>query len=513
MANIIEMKNIFKVYPNGVVANENVSFSVKKGEIHALLGENGAGKSTLMKILFGEEDYQEGEIKIKGKVVNFNSSKDAIVEGLGMVYQHFKLIPSFTIGENIILGKEINKNKYFLDREKIKTELEELIKKYKFNLNINDTIENSKVVVKQKVEILKVLYRGAEIIILDEPTAILTPQETEELFVQLKLLKDKGYTIIFITHKLDEVKKICDRLSIMNHGKSMGTYEVENLTVKEISKLMVGRDVLEEYKKQNSNVGDAILKVESLVVKNDIGKNVVDKVSFQVNAGEIVAIVGVEGNGQSELIQGITGLTKIFSGKLYYENKNMNDYNVFQRRKLGIGHIPEDRMSTGMAPNISIEENIISNLVDSEKYNKFGLLNKKNIEKISNEQIKKYQIKCASSKHKVDSLSGGNIQKVVVARELLDNPKLIIANHPTRGIDVGAGEFIKEELIRRRQNGDGVLVVSADLVESLQISDRIIVMYKGKIVGVLNNDKNVNEILLGEYMLGIRNDMEVNIGE
>ncbi len=504
MDNIIEMEKILKVYKNGVIANKYIDFSVREGEIHALLGENGAGKSTLMKILFGEEDFQSGTIKIKGKEVNFSSSKDAIAMGLGMVYQHFKLVPSFTISENIILGKEINKNKIFLNRSKITNEIQKLNELYNFNLNINDTIEASKVVVKQKVEILKVLYRGAKIIILDEPTAILTPQETKELFVQLTKLKQKGYTIIFITHKLDEVKEICDRLSIMNHGQSMGTYDVKDLSVKDISKLMVGRDVQEEYDIVKGNVGNDLLKVSNLIVKNSVGKNVVDDIEFSLKAGEILSIVGVEGNGQSELIQAMVGLVKSDSGSINVLGTEVTEKTVKEIRNLGLGHIPEDRMTTGIAPDNSIEENIISNLIDSHIFNKKGFVNYKELEKITKELIEKYSIRCASSKSAIKSLSGGNIQKVVVARELLDDPKIIIANHPTRGIDVGAGEFIKQELIRRKEQGAGIILVTADLVESLQISNRILIMYKGKAAGILENNKQVTEILLGEYMLGIR---------
>ncbi len=508
MNNIIEMDKILKVYKNGVIANKYVDFSVREGEIHALLGENGAGKSTLMKILFGEEEFQSGTIKIKGKEVKFSSSKDAIAMGLGMVYQHFKLIPSFTISENIILGKEINKNKLFLDRDTIKKEIQDLNELYKFNLNIEDTIENSKVVVKQKVEILKVLYRGAKIIILDEPTAILTPQETKELFLQLKLLKEKGYTIIFITHKLDEVKEICDRLSIMNHGQSMGTYDVKDLSVKDISKLMVGRDVQEEYDIVKGNIGKDLLTVNNVVVKNSIGKNVVDGISFSLKAGEILSIVGVEGNGQSELIQSIVGLSKVNSGTINIIETDVTTKTVKEIRNLGVGHIPEDRMSTGIAPDNSIEENIVSNLIDSDQFKKKGVVNYKELEKVTNDLIEQYSIKCSSSKAPIKSLSGGNIQKVVVARELLDNPVVIIANHPTRGIDVGAGEFIKQELIRRKEQGAGIILVTADLVESLQISNRILVMFKGQATGILENSKEITEILLGEYMLGIRSDLD-----
>lgn len=504
--NILEMKGILKVYPNGVIANKNVDFSVRQGEIHALLGENGAGKSTLMKILYGIQTPQEGSISIKGQEVTFNSSKDAINKGIGMVHQHFMLVPSLTIAENIVLGNEVVRNKIFLDKESINTDVNALAKRYNFDLDISETIRDAKVVIKQKVEILKVLYRGAEILILDEPTAILTPQETKELFKQLKILRDNGHTIIFITHKLDEVKEICDRLSIMNHGKSMGTYEVKDLSKREISKLMVGRDVEENYSKKRIKRGRKVLELCNLNVNNKFGKCIVNNVSFSMYEGEIVSIVGVEGNGQSELIQAITGIKSIASGDVYCKDIKITNKSVEKIRNIGVAHIPEDRMMSGISPNLSIEENLVSNSIDSKKYSNRGFMKLKNIEINAENMITKYRIRCNGNRQLVKMLSGGNIQKVVVARELSNSPDIIIANHPTRGIDIGSAEFIRKELIECRDTGAGVLLVTADLGESFQISDRIMVMYKGEIMGVFENDGELSDIILGEYMLGIRKE-------
>lgn len=507
MEKIIDMQSIFKVYSNGVVANKSVNFSVNRGEIHALLGENGAGKSTLMKVLLGEEKQQEGKIFISNEEVHFQSSKDAIDKGLGMVYQHFKLIPSFTIAENIILGNEIVKYKYFIDKRKVKKEIGELVERYGFDLNLESKVRDVKVVTKQKIEILKVLYKGSQIIILDEPTAILTPQETKELFKQLIKLKNEGYTIIFITHKLNEVKEICDRLSIMTDGKSMGTYDVKDLSIKEISTLMIGRDILEKYDRNKVKLEKKLLEVKNVSVVDETGKKVVNNASFKLYSKEILGVVGVDGNGQSPLIRSITGLSKIKEGSVFIEDTELTNKNVKFIRDKKISHIPEDRMTTGISKDSTIEENLVSNLIDKKEYKGKFFIKNQNIEKKANEIIMKYEIKCKNSKQQIKSLSGGNIQKVVVARELMNNPKVIVANHPTRGIDVGAAEFIKKELIKHKDNGAGVLFVTADLVEALQICDRIIVMYEGEITGNFINDETLTDIKLGEYMLGIKNDM------
>lgn len=504
--NIIDMKGILNVYPNGVIANKNVDFQVRKGEIHALLGENGAGKSTLMKILFGIEKPQEGSIHIKGEQVSFHSSKDAINKGIGMVHQHFMLVPSLTVAENIILGNEIVKSKVFLDQDKIKKDITALAEKYNFKLDINESLKDAKVVNKQKVELLKVLYRGAEILILDEPTAILTPQETKELFVQLKLLRENGHTIIFITHKLDEVKEICDRLSILNHGRSMGTYDVKDLTQKEISKLMVGRDVEENYQRKPIKREQEILKINQLTVPGQYGKNAVNQLGFSLYAGEILGIVGVEGNGQSELIHAISGLTESSAGTITYKGKNITNKSVKTIRDEGVAHIPEDRMHSGISPDISIEENLITNQIDTEEYSKKGFIKLKKIAENAEKMIEKYSIRCGGRKQPIRSLSGGNIQKAVVARELSNAPGFIIANHPTRGIDIGSAEFIRKELMKHRDRGAGILLVTADLGECFQISDRIMVMYKGEIAGIFDNDENLTDVMLGEYMLGIKKE-------
>lgn len=504
--NILEMKDILKVYPNGIVANEHINFSLKRGEIHALLGENGAGKSTLMKILFGIETPEEGEIYLNGKKVNIRSPQEAISLGIGMVHQHFMLVPSFTIAENIILGIEPRKNKLFIDKDKAIKLSQDIAQKYNFNLDVNEKVENLSVGTKQKVEILKALYRGADILILDEPTAVLTPQETEELFVQLEGLKKNGHTIIFISHKLDEIKKICDRLTIMRNGKNMGTYNNKDVTTDEMSRLMVGRDIVLEFDLGKPNLGETALKIRDLNVKNINGTEKVKDISFDLKEGEILGIAGVEGNGQRELAEILTGLNKNYKGDYFIYDVDAKTLNIKDMRNLGLSYIPEDRMTLGVAKDMDILNNLFTNQYDDEKYSSKYFLNKKNMEKTANDLIKKFSIKANSYEQKVGMLSGGNIQKVVVARELSCKPKVIIANQPTRGIDVGAAEFIRRKIIEFRDNGSAVILISADLNEVLELSDRLAVMYKGMFSGVFTNLDDLTEEELGRYMLGLKKD-------
>lgn len=503
---ILEMKNIFKVYPNGVVANDHVSFSIKKGEIHALLGENGAGKSTLMKILYGIEIPEEGEIYLNGEKVNIKSPEDAIQLGIGMVHQHFMLVPSFTIAENIVLGIEPRKNKIFVDKEKAIKLAEEIANKYNFNIDVTLRVENLSVGTKQKVEILKALYRGADILILDEPTAVLTPQETEELFVQLEELKKNGHTIIFISHKLDEIKRICDRLTILRNGKNMGTYDNEDLTTDQISRLMVGRDIVLTFDLKEPELKKTALKVRNLNVIGINGKKKVDNISFDLKEGEILGIAGVEGNGQRELVDVLTGLNKNYAGDYYIYDVDARNLNIKEMRDLGLSYVPEDRMTVGVARNMDILSNLFANQYEKKEYSSKFFLNRKNMEKRAEQLIKDFSIKAKSYKQEVGMLSGGNIQKVVVARELSNEPKIIIANQPTRGIDVGAQEFIREKIVEFRDKGAAIILISADLNEVLELSDRLAVMYKGKFTGIFTNVKQVTEEELGRYMLGLKKD-------
>ena len=508
---ILRVKDLTKVYPGGVVANHNVNISIDEGEIHALIGENGAGKSTLMKMLFGMTLPTSGEIFVHGKKVSFTSSNDAIKSGIGMVHQHFMLVPSLTVAENLILGKEIQ-NGGFLKKEEAIRVTEEISKKYNLNVNANDKVEDISLAMKQKLEILKALYRGAKILILDEPTAVLTPQETDELFEQLKLLRENGYTIIFISHKLHEVKELCNRLTVLRDGKTMGTYSVSELSEQEISKLMVGRDVDLNIEKTPREFKDVVLSVKNLEYTNSFNKKVLDKVSFTVRQGQILGIAGIEGNGQSELISSIVGAINDIKGEINLEGKDISKLNILTRQEMGISHVSEDRMIYGSAPKLSIEDNAISKIYASKELNRKGLLDLKRVKSFTENLVKEFKVKHDNIKQSIKDLSGGNIQKVIVGREFLYNPKLLIVNQPTRGIDVGAIEFIRHKILEMRENKKAILLVSADLGEVLSLSDSIIIMSEGKIVGYIDDASNVTEEELGLYMLGIKKDSDEVIG-
>lgn len=500
---MILMKNITKVYPNGFVANKDITLSVRKGEIHGLVGENGAGKTTLMKILFGIENQEEGQIFIKGKEVAIKDPLHAIALGVGMVHQHFMLVPSLTIAENIILGMEPKKGIRF-DMKKAIEMTREVSDKYRLHVDPLDKVENISVGQKQKVEILKALIRGAEVLILDEPTAVLTPQETEELFVELKRLRDDGYTIVFISHKLNEVKEICNRVTVLRNGKVIGVESIENITEQEISRMMVGRDVVLKIVKAKAEPKEVVARIENLYMKNSDGKEILKDVSFDIRQGEILGIVGVEGNGQNEITEIITGMTKKYTGNITINGIEIKNLNIRQIREIGVSHISEDRMTYGAAGNSSIVDNLISDRYYKKEFNK-GLLNTKKIDEMAKELVKDYTIKCDNYDQPVRMLSGGNIQKVIVAREFSSNMKLIIANQPTRGIDVGATEFIRRKLIEIARNEEvGVLLVSADLNEALETSDSIMVMHNGEIVAYFEDASKVTDFDLGEYMLGIK---------
>jgi general nucleoside transport system ATP-binding protein len=504
---LLTMDKITKVYPNGIVANNEVSFSIRKGEIHALAGENGAGKSTLMRILFGLEESQGGTITLNGSEIKVGSPHEAIAHGIGMVHQHFMLVPSLTVAENMILGVE--------PRKRLKIDLQKAIKDTrilsdKYNLAVDPLVKVQFLPVgtKQKVEILKALYRGAEILILDEPTAVLTPQETKELFAELKLLKNLGTTIVFISHKLHEVKALCDRITIMRNGRSQGTFNISDVTPTDISRLMVGRDVILEIKKGPSRPGKVMLSVKDLVMANDLGQSAVKGVSFQVRKGEILGIAGVEGNGQSELVEGITGLEKIAHGEVLIGGESVNRKSIKEIRNLGTCHIPEDRMTYGVAKEMTIEQNVLADKHDSPAFTGPLLTKTKAIRDLSNKLVDEYRIKCSSPLQEVGMLSGGNIQKVVVAREFSADPQLIIADQPTRGIDVGATEFIRNRLVDLRDEGAAVMLVSADLNEVLELSDSLIVMYEGEVTAYFPDASKVSEEELGLYMLGIKHQEE-----
>lgn len=508
----LRMKKIVKVYPNGVVANDGIDFSLNYGEIHALSGENGAGKSTLMKIIFGEEQPTSGEIYVNGEKTDITSSQLAIKLGIGMVHQHFMLVSSLTVAENIILGSEVKKGLLINMKEAIR-QVEEIGEK--FNMKIDPTKKVSDLTVgqKQKVEILKALYRGARILILDEPTAVLTPQETTELFDELKRLRDCGYTIIFISHKLNEVKELCDRITIIRHGKSMGVYNVSDVSEQDISNLMVGRDVILNIEKSPAKPGKPVIQVKDLMILCDTGKPCVDKLSFTLREGEILGIAGVEGNGQTELVEAINGLRKYSSGSIRICNTEIKKLDVRAIRALAVSHIPEDRMTTGVAPSLSITENALSDKISDRKFSKYGFISRKKIKQYGIEMAKQYRILCKNPDVRIDSLSGGNIQKAILARELSSNPKVIIADQPTRGVDVGATEFIRKRLITMRDEGKAVLLISSDLNEVLGLSDSILVFHEGQIVAYFPDASKITELQLGGYMLGIDRQSDDEIKE
>lgn len=508
---ILEARKITKVYPGGVVANHEVQLDIYEGEIHALVGENGAGKSTLMKMLFGMTSPTSGEILIKGESVQFASSKCAIAKGIGMVHQHFMQVPSMTVAENLILGAEPRKNGLVDRRQAVKI-TEELSKAYNLTVDAKAQVENISLAMRQKLEILKALYRGAKILILDEPTAVLTPQETEELFEQLKLLREKGHTIIFISHKLNEVKELCNRMTILRDGKTMGTYEISDLSEQEISRLMVGRDVNLNMEKSEPQFGKTVVSVKDLVYVNQFGKKKVDHVSFSIREGQILGIAGIDGNGQSELVELIVGALKQSAGQIHLKGKDISKLPILKRQEAGISHVSEDRMRYGSAPKLSLEDNAISKIYYTNELKSHGLLSNKKIAAFTEKILKDFKVKYDHNKQSIGELSGGNIQKLIVGREYEYNPELLIINQPTRGVDVGAIEFIRKKILDMRERRKAILLVSADLSEILSLSDSILVMHEGKIVGYIEDAKTATENELGLYMLGVKQDSKEKLG-
>lgn len=498
---IVEMCNITKKFP-GITANDDITLQVKKGEIHAILGENGAGKSTLMSILFGMYQPDSGIIKINGKEVKINDPNDANRLGIGMVHQHFKLVQNFTVLENIILGVEPAKNG-FLKMDIARSRVLELSEKYGLKVEPDALIEDITVGMQQRVEILKMLYRQNEILIFDEPTAVLTPQEIDELMKIMRGLVKEGKSILFITHKLNEIKAVADRCTVLRKGKCIGTVNVAEVTKEELSEMMVGRKVDLLVKKKDVEPGDMIFKVENLTVKNKMsGKNAVNNVSFNVRANEIVCIAGVDGNGQSELVYALTGLITPDAGKIYLRGKDITNATIRQRNTGGIGHIPEDRQRHGLILDYNLAYNLVLQSYFTERFQKNGFLKYDAIYNYADELIEKFDIRSGQgAKTMVRSMSGGNQQKTIVAREIDRDPELLIAVQPTRGLDVGAIEYIHKRLVAERDEGKGILLVSLELDEVMNLSDRILVMYEGEIVGELD-PKKTTEQELGLYMAG-----------
>ena len=496
------MKDISKTFPL-VKANDKVDFMVKKGEIHALVGENGAGKSTLMSILYGLYQADEGEIYIDGEKTNIYNPNIAIENKIGMVHQHFMLVPPLTVVENVILGMEPKKNHFFIDLKKAAGDIKELSEKYGFKIEPWAKIEDVSVGIQQRVEIIKVLYRGAEILILDEPTAVLTPQEVEELFKILKSLKGQGKTIIFITHKLNEVMVISDRVTVMRDGKVVGTKETSQTNTSEIATLMVGREVLLTTSKTEQPAGKTVLRLEQVNAFNQHKYPVLKDINLSVKEGQILGIAGVEGNGQTELVEVITGLRPVSSGKIFLYEKDITGFNTRKIRELHVAHIPEDRRKRGFISDYSVAENLVLGSHYQPPFVKGCFLDPPEISRYADKLIKDYDIRPAVKENLLKSLSGGNQQKVIVARELQREPILLIAAQPTRGLDVGSIEFVHKQILKERNKGKAILLVSAELDEILSLSDEIAVIYEGKIVEIMIN-KDIDRGKLGLLMTGVQ---------
>lgn len=501
MPNVVEMRNITKIFP-GVVANENVNFSLEKGEIHVLLGENGAGKTTLMNQLYGLYQPTEGEIFINGQKVDVKDPNVAISLGVGMVHQHFMLVDTFTVTENIILGTEPKeKNGVRLDVQKARQDVLEISNKYGLQVDPDAVIHNISVGMQQRVEILKALYRGADILILDEPTAVLTPQEIDELGEILRKLCAQGKSIILITHKLKEVMAMSDRVTVIRRGKMIDILKKVDTNTDELAELMVGRKVKLTVDKEDKDPGNVILKVDGLMCNDNRGIPALKGVTFEVKQGEIFAIAGVDGNGQTELVEAITGLRKTTGGHVSFLGKDMTHCKTKAMIESGLSHIPEDRHKRGLVLDHSLAENSILGNHDIEPYSKNGIMNYDLIHEHCLKLIEEFDVRTPNEKVLARALSGGNQQKLIVARELVRNPELLIASQPTRGVDVGAIEFIHKRLVEQRDMGKAVLLVSLELDEVMALADRIAVIYDGKIVGIVPG-KGATEKELGIMMAG-----------
>lgn len=501
MTPILQLKGITKRFP-GVLANDHIDLSLNKGEIIALLGENGAGKTTLMNILYGLYQPDEGEILINGEKIQVNSPTDAIKAGIGMVHQHFMLIPVFTVTENVMLGDESVKMGDFLDRPKAAKRISEISSQYKLAVEPNDYVKDLPVGVQQRVEIIKLLYREAEILIFDEPTAVLTPQEADELFLIMRELSKQGKSIIFITHKLREVLAISDRIVVIRRGAVVGETTPAQADRNTLASLMVGREVQLVAEKEKKTPGEIILDVKDLVVTDEFRQAMVDLVSFDVRAGEVVGVAGVQGNGQTELVEAITGLRKTTSGKITFLGEDVTQASPRHITELGSAHVPEDRQKDGLVLPFPVAENLVLCTYYKEPFAKGVVLQYDKIVEESNELIKEFDIRTPNAYTSVGSLSGGNQQKVIIARELSRPIKLLVASQPTRGLDVGSIEYIHKRILQKRDEGCAVLLVSPELDEIMELSDRIVVMYRGKINAIVDGSEATKEYI-GMLMAGI----------
>jgi len=501
---ILELKNINKSFGH-VQANKNINLKITQGTIHGIIGENGAGKSTLMSIVYGLYQADSGTISVSGKEIKLKSPRDSIESGIGMVHQHFMLVENFTVLENIVLGFEGE----FVFGEKLKKakqDLKNLCDTYKLNIDLDSVISDLSVGFRQRVEILKSLYRGAEIFILDEPTGVLTPQEVDELFKILRSLKEEGKTIVLITHKLNEIMDLTSEVSVMRQGEVVGHTKTTDTNKEKLAEMMVGRSVLLRLNKAEAKLGDVVFKVENLTVKDDLDVTRVKNVNLEIRAGEILGLAGVTGNGQTELLEALSGIRKVESGAIYLNDEKISDKdNLLDPRELkekGLAHVPEDRQRMGLVTDFKAYENLIFGYHDQEPYSKSSILKDNDILSYSKKVMEEYDVRPRSPQLITSNFSGGNQQKIILSRELNENPKILLVGQPTRGVDIGAIEFIHQRLIDMRDKGAAILLVSVELDEVLSLSDRILVMFDGNIVGERIN-KDVTDRELGLLMAGV----------
>ena len=501
---ILELKNINKSFGH-VQANKNINLKITQGTIHGIIGENGAGKSTLMSIVYGLYQADSGTINVSGKEIKLKSPRDSIESGIGMVHQHFMLVENFTVLENIVLGFEGE----FVFGEKLKKakqDLKNLCDTYKLNIDLDSVISDLSVGFRQRVEILKSLYRGAEIFILDEPTGVLTPQEVDELFKILRSLKEEGKTIVLITHKLNEIMDLTSEVSVMRQGEVVGHTKTTDTNKEKLAEMMVGRSVLLRLNKAEAKLGDVVFKVENLTVKDDLGVTRVKNVNLEIRSGEILGLAGVTGNGQTELLEALSGIRKVESGTIYLNDEKISDKdNLLDPRELkekGLAHVPEDRQRMGLVTDFKAYENLIFGYHDQEPYSKSSILKDNDILSYSKKVMEEYDVRPRSPQLITSNFSGGNQQKIILSRELNENPKILLVGQPTRGVDIGAIEFIHQRLIDMRDKGAAILLVSVELDEVLSLSDRILVMFDGNIVGERIN-KDVTDRELGLLMAGV----------
>ena len=501
---ILELKNINKSFGH-VQANKNINLTIKKGTIHGIIGENGAGKSTLMSIVYGLYQADTGSINVSGKEIKLRSPRDSIESGIGMVHQHFMLVENFTVIENIVLGFE-GEFVFGKKLEKAKEDLQKLCETYKLNIDLDSVISDLSVGFRQRVEILKSLYRGAEIFILDEPTGVLTPQEVDELFKILRSLKEEGKTIVLITHKLNEIMDLTSEVSVMRQGEVVGHTKTIDTNKEKLAEMMVGRSVLLRLNKAEAKLGDVVFKVENLTVKDDLDVTRVKNVNFEIRSGEILGLAGVTGNGQTELLEALSGIRKVESGAIYLNDEKISDKdNLLDPRELkekGLAHVPEDRQRMGLVTDFKAYENLIFGYHDQEPYSKSSILRDGDILSFSKKVMEEYDVRPRSPQLITSNFSGGNQQKIILSRELNENPKILLVGQPTRGVDIGAIEFIHQRLIDMRDKGAAILLVSVELDEVLSLSDRILVMFDGNIVGERVN-KDVTDRDLGLLMAGV----------